>query len=164
MKRFFSIVILVLTICEIGYAQAMPVPANLQGALFKKIFNYNKTLQAKGIKLVIVYTDAAIKDEVVEGFKQFGLFPTAVSFNNIEKEIGNFNVAYITPGCGSTKLITDNNKVFSISGLSSLAEKGEVSVAIGVEGGKPKIIINKKKLDSEGQEVSADLLKVAKIL
>ena len=146
------------------FAQKMPVPVNLQVALFKKIFNYNKTLESKGVKLAIVYTDAGIKDEVVEGFKQFGMFPVPVSVNDLEKVITNYTVIYVTPGCGSLNYITDKYKVFSVSGAPSLAEKGEVSLAIGIESGKPRILLNKKKVESEGQELSPELLKIAKIL
>ena len=149
---------------EIVFTQEMPVPLKLQVAMFKKIFNYNVTLQSKGIKLAVVYGDAGIKDDVIDGFKQFGLFPTAVSANEIEKQIANYSVVYVTPRCGSIKSITDKYKVFSISGVASLAEKGEVSIAIGVEGGKPKILVNKKKIESEGQELSSDLLKIVKVL
>ncbi len=164
MKRLILFVVLFAAANEIVLAQDMPVPIKLQVAMFKKIFNYNVTLQSKGVKLAVVYGDARIKDELIDGFKQFGLFPTAVSATDIEKQIANYNVVYVTPGCGSLKSLTDKHKVFSISGLSSLAEKGEISIAIGVEGGKPKILINKKKIESEGQELSPDLLKIAKVL
>lgn len=164
MKRLILFVLLLAAANEIVFAQVMPVPVKLQVAMFKKIFNYNATLQSKGVKLAVVYGDADIKDELIDGFKQFGLFPTAVNVNDIEKQIANYSVVYVTPGCGSLKLVTDKYKVFSISGVASLAEKGEVSIAIGVEGGKPKILVNKKKIESEGQELSPDLFKIAKIL
>ncbi len=164
MKRFILLVSIFLIVAKVLFSQTMPVPINLQCALFKKIFSYNKTLQTKGIKLAILYTDSSIKDEVVESFKQFGLFPTLVNNNDIGNVINNFTVIYITPGCGSIKALTDKHQVFSISGLPSLAEKSEASVAIGIESGKPKILINKKKVESEGQELSPDLLKIAKIL
>lgn len=164
MKRLILFVLLLAAANEIVFAQEMPVPVKLQVAMFKKIFNYNVTLQSKGVKLAVVYGDADIKDEVIDGFKQVGLFPTAVNVNDIEKQITNYTVFYITPDCGSLKAITDKHKVFSISGLPSLAEKGVVSIAIGVEGGKPKILVNKKKSESEGQELSPDLLKIAKVL
>ena len=164
MKRSVLFITILLTTSAIEFAQKMPVPVNLQVALFKKIFNYNKTLESKGIKLAIIYTDSGIKDEVVEGFKQFGMFPVPVSVNEIEKVIANYTVIYITPGCGSLNYITDKYKVFSVSGAPTLAEKGEVSVAIGIDSGRPKILVNKKKVESEGQELSLDLLKIAKIL
>jgi len=164
MKKFILIITLIVAVSEVSFAQEMPVPVNLQGALFKKIFNFNKTLLSNGIKLAVVFGDAGIKDEVIEAFKQFGFFPSSVSINDIEKEIKNYTVVYITPGCRSLKSLSDKNKVFTISGLPSLAEKGEVSIAIGVESGRPKILINKKKAEAEGQELAPDLLKISKIL
>lgn len=164
MKKFSALIFILLFSVGNIHPQPMQVPANLQGALFKKIFNYNKTLQAREIKLAVVYGDEKIKDEIIDGFKQAGLFPTPVRINDIEKQILNYTVIYITPGCSSLKALTDKYKVFSISAYSSFAESGEVSVAIGVESGKPKILINKKKIESEGQELSPDLFKIAKIL
>ena len=46
----------------------------------------------------------------------------------------------------------------------TVAEDGNVAIGIGVEGGKPKIIVNLKQLKAEGQELSADLLKIAKVI
>ena len=57
-----------------------------------------------------------------------------------------------------------SQSILSISGVPELAEKGEVSVALGIENDKPKIIVNLERAKSEGHQLSADLLKLAKII
>jgi hypothetical protein len=60
--------------------------------------------------------------------------------------------------------ITTDNSLLSISGLPELVESGKVSVAIGVESGKPKIMVNMTQTDAEGHEFSAQLLKLARVI
>ena len=68
------------------------------------------------------------------------------------------------PGVTSTKQQSASKGILSISGVPSYAENGSVSIGLGVEDGKPKIIINMSQLKAEKQELSADLLKIAKII
>jgi hypothetical protein len=50
--------------------------------------------------------------------------------------------------------------VLTISGLTTLAEEGHVSVSIGQGGGRPQIIVNMDRLQAEGHDLSADLSQV----
>ena len=139
-----------------SFAQDMAVPANLQAALFKKIFAFNKTLAAKGNVEVAVIGAGA--EEVISAFKQAGVNAKVAS------DIGSASVVYVMPGTASPKAQSAAKGVLSISGIPSNAEEGKVAIGIGVEGGKPKIIINMAQLKAEGQELSADLLKIAKVI
>ena len=156
-KKVFKIIFLLIGLMTVNsFAQDMAVPPNLQAALFKKIFAFNKTLTAKGNVEVAVIGAGA--DEVVSAFKEAGVNAKAVS------EIGSASVVYVMPGAVSPKAQSASKGVLSISGVPSNAEEGKVAVGIGVEGGKPKIIINMAQLKAEGQELSADLLKIAKVI
>lgn len=158
--RFVTVLIL----CSSVVGQQMAVPMKLQGALFKKIFQMNKSLNSKELKMAVLYQNESHRDEVIEGFKQYGIFPEGVTLKELEKQIQQYNVVYITPGSPSIKSLADKNKLFTITGVPELVEEGEASVGIGVEGGKPKIIVSKKKLQAEGQELTPELLKIAKVL
>ncbi|MBK8946119.1 MAG: hypothetical protein IPM32_12725 [Ignavibacteriae bacterium] len=148
------IIFLILT--SITFSQDMAVPANLQAALFKKIFSFNKTLVAKGNFEVAVIGSGA--DAIVAAFKEAGINA------KVSSDIGNSAVAYIMPGTASLKSQTSSKGVFSISGVTSHVESGNVAVGLGVEGGKPKIIVHMAQLKAESQEMSADLLKIAKVI
>ena len=150
-----TICLLFLTIFDTN-AQEMAIPANLQAALFKKIFSFDKTLAAKGNFEVAVIGDGA--DEIVSAFKGAGVNAKASS------DIGGAAVVYVMPGASSVKSQSSAKKALSISGVTSLVENGNVAVGLGVEGGKPKIIIHLAQLKAEGQELSADLLKIAKVI
>ena len=142
-----------------NYAQEMAVPVNLQSVLFKKIFAFDKTLSAKGDFQVAVIGNSGA--DVVSAFKQAGVNVKAVSGDQIPSDV---SVVYLMPGTTNTKQQTAANGVLSISGVASYAENGNVAIGIGTEGGKPKIIINMSQLKAEGQDLSSELLKIAKII
>ncbi|MGE5621029.1 MAG: YfiR/HmsC family protein [archaeon] len=143
------------------FAQDMSVPGNLQAALFKKIFAFDKTLKSKGNIEVVVLAGDGSGDAIVSNFKGAGLNARSVKGNQIPSGA---SVVYIMPGVGSTKQQSAQKGVLSITGVASYVNEGKVAIGIGTEGGKPKIIIHMGQLKAEGQEVSADLLQIAKVI
>jgi len=138
-------------------AQEMAVPAGLQAALFKKIFSFDKTLAAKGTIEVAVIGNGG--DAIVSAFKDAG-----VSAKVSDQIPAGATIVYMMPGAASLKQQTASRGILSISGVSSYVEEGRISIGLGIEGGKPKIIVNMAQLKAEGQELSADLLSIAKII
>jgi hypothetical protein len=179
MKNMFSsrfivrgLSVAVITVVGIvGFASSalaqMSVPANLQAALFKKIFSYNKTLVGKGApKVLVVFTDAssADKDEILEAFKGAGVTVSAAKSDAAAGQISANNIVYITTGASGISAACSKAGVFTISSVASYVEGGKVCVGVSTEGGKPKIIVNVNKAKEEGQDLSADLLKIAKVI
>jgi len=142
-----------------SFAQEMSVPPNLQAALFKKIFSFNKTLTSKGNVEVAVLGNGG--DAVASALKEVGVNAKAVGGDQIPSGA---SVVYVMPGATSPKQQSASKGVLTISGVSSYVEDGKVAIGLGVEAGKPKIIINMAQLKAEGQELSADLLKIAKVI
>ncbi|MGE5810269.1 MAG: YfiR family protein [Ignavibacteria bacterium] len=156
-KLFFIALSITAVLLADSYAQEM-VPANLQAALFKKIFAFDKTLQAKGnIEVAVLGSD----DAIVAAFKEAGI---NVKSTGGDKVPPGASIVYVPSGITSTKQQTSSKGVLSISGIPSFVEEGKVSIGIGTEGGKPKILINLTQLKAEGHEVSADLLQIAKVI
>lgn len=151
-SKIFSVIFL-LTVVMTTSSYAQEVPANLQAALFKKIFAFDKTLQGKSIEVVVI---GGGSDEIVAAFKGAGVDAKAAA------AIGNASVVYLMSGVA--KQATSSKGILSISGDVSNVEGGKVAIAVGIEGGKPKIIINMGQLKAEGQELSADLLKIARVI
>lgn len=139
-------------------SQGMDVPANLQVALFSKIFMFNKTVQAKGVEVAVLSSDNSGGD-VVSAFTAAGIKAKAVS-----SVPAGAAIVYVMPGTAAPKAECAKNGIFSISGVGADAESGNVAISIGVEGGKPKIIVNATQLKAENQDISADLLKIAKVV
>jgi len=157
-KIYVAIIVLSTILGQNIYAQ---VPTNLQAALFKKIFALNNTLQAKGNVEVAVLTGSGSDDGIVGAFSAAGISAKAVSGN---QPPAGANVVYVMSGIESPSKQCASDGILSISGDGSYAESGKVAIGIGLEGGKPKIIVNFAQLKGEGQEVSASLLTISKVI
>jgi ABC-type uncharacterized transport system ATPase subunit len=146
-------------------AQEIPVPVQLHVVLLKKVFSLSKTLQGKQLKVVIVFSDAStiVKDEALSGFIAIGIQATACKIPQLAKEADGADVIYIAPGATAAQKFCEERGILSITGMPSLIETGQSSVAIGVESGKPKVFINLSRSKAEKQEFSSDLFKVAKV-
>ncbi len=163
MKTVFSIKykMIFITLLTLGTmtvnSYAQDVPANLQAALFKKIFAFDKTLQSKGVEVAVLGGG----EDIVSAFKEAGINVKAAGGSQVP---GGVSVVYLVSGAPSTKQQTASKGVLSISGDASYVESGKVAIGLTVEGGKPKILINMSQLKAEGQELAADLLKIAKVI
>lgn len=165
-SKCFAIILVFSCLMLPALAQDMPVPTELQVALFKKVFGYDRKIQEGAVKILVSYTDtsAGVKDQVVKAFKDAGLTVSAAKADQLPASIVGVNVLYVTPGVSSVKQICQKNGILSITGVPSLVESGEVSVGLAVMDNKPKIIVHLKQLKAEGHELSANLLQLAKII
>jgi len=159
-KMIFPLILIFMSMISIS-TFAQEVPANLQAALFKKIFAFDKTLQSKGNVEVVVLSGDGSGDAMVSAFKDAGVNAKAVKGDQVP---GGASIVYVMPGVNSPKQVCAQKGILSISGVAANVETGKVSIGIGTEGGKPKIIIHLAQLKAEGQELSADLLKIAKVI
>jgi hypothetical protein len=146
--------ILLIAVTGILAAQETTVPLNLQGVLIKKILGFDKALSGKSAPQVTVIGGG---DDIVSALNAAGLSAKAGS------EVAG-DAVYVAPGATAPKAASAKAGILSISGVAAMAEKGQVSVAIGSEGGKPKILVHLGQLKAEGHELSADLLKLAKVI
>lgn len=146
-------------------AQRMAVPANLQSAIFKKIFGFDKTLQEKGrIEVAVVYGDVASRDAIVAAFNDLGIPAVPIRSDQASSGVGSATIVYVTPGGVPPKQLCVSNQILSISGVASFVENGQVSIGLTVEGGKPKILIHKGQLKAEGHELAKEILSMAKVI
>jgi hypothetical protein len=148
-----------------SYSQIMPVPENIQAALLPKVLKFNTTLsEKKTVRMLIVYDNNSriSKDEFLKELRS--VFEVkAISSNEIEQNITNTDLVYFMPGLQDKALICKKYKVLSVSGISQYVEDGQVSLAFGILNNKPKIYINIKSLEAEGQNLSSDILRIAKV-
>lgn len=146
---------------------AQQVPMKIQAVIFKKMFPFIKSLKTAGVpKVLIVFNDANAtqKDELVEEFTKLGISVGAVRSGQIASVLANYNVLYYMPGCASGKNPARNAGMISLGGEIGMAERGECSVALADENGKPRIVVNARSLKSEGQEIAAEVLKISRII
>jgi len=152
-ERLWKCAMLLMTLTVVVVAQEA-VPLNLQAVLIKKILGFDKALSTKPAPQVTVIGGG---DDIVSALNAAGLSAKAGS------EVAG-DAVYVAPGATAPKAASAKAGVISLSGVPGLAEKGQVAVGIGSEGGKPKIIVHLGQLKAEGHELSADLLKLAKVV
>lgn len=143
----------------------MPIPNNIQAALLIKVLKFSPQIADKSpIRILIVYNNASrlAKDELVAELEKTQSVK-AVNADELEQQIKNCDVVYFMPGLQDKSKICKANKVLSISGVSKYVEDGDISVAFGLMNDKPKIYVNVSTLKSEEQNLSSDLLRIAKV-
>jgi hypothetical protein len=151
-----------------------PADAEQQSSMFKRIFSYDKHLrESDKIVVLVVAVDASNEDaqSVASVFRAKGLFPAVVSVSSLNDDLtatlsSESTVVYVVEGVDydSVTSFAESKGFLTISGLPSLAEEGHVSVAVGVHGNRPEIVVNLPRLGTEGHELSAELLKLARIV
>jgi hypothetical protein len=151
----------------LAISEEMPVPADMQASLFKKIFAYDKKLSSVAdVKVVVAFIDssAGLKDEIVKAFQGAGISVKALKADQVVGNLVDISAIYITAGANLLRPVCQNSQILSITGMPSLVENGSVAIGLGVAEGKPKILIHLGELKAVGHEVSAKLLQLAKII
>jgi hypothetical protein len=150
-------------------AGPMPVPMNLQVEIIKRMFNYDKALANKADPVVfVVYQDEGEvrPNDTVKAFEVVGLVSVAVRLDALTSQSRTPSAVYLLPGIdlSSVGRYCKDNRVLSISGVPELAESGSVAVSIGEANSRPQIIVNMSRLQEEGHNFSAQLLRLAKVV
>jgi hypothetical protein len=148
-------------------AQSMPVPVELQANIFKKVFEYSKGLENIAEITVLVASEKPSADpapQVVKAFAAAGMTAKGVAISNLSESVSGKTVVYVLSGAAIAKGVCEKAGLLSITGVPSMVESGDVAVGLGSEGGKPKIIVHKGRVDAQKQELSSKLLQLAKIV
>ena len=149
-------------------AADMPVPGKVQGAIFKKIFGYDKQLRDKQELVVLVVggsRDEQATQEIVTAFVGDGVSPAVADIESLAAPISDA-VVYLMPDADvelARKYCTDHG-VLSISGVPTFAEQGWVSVGLDIDGDRPQIVVNLQRLAAEGHSFSAEILRVSSVV
>jgi len=166
-------VIVFATATRFASAAEMADPGR-QSDMFKRIFSYDKDLRGSDKIVVIVVAESrsgAEVDKVAAVFREKGLFPAVVTSADLTDDLTatltpQSAVMYVMPGVAydAVKAFAEKKGLLSISGVSSLAEEGHVAVSVGVQGGKPEIVVNMPRLVTERHELSSELLNLARVI
>ena len=181
MKRLSVLVLLgILTVSAGAFAANMALPAKLQVALFYKIFSYDRRLKAspkEELLLGVFFVPGnniseAGKDEILDEFGKLSDNTIANKRITVQElssleSIKGLDIVYVTRG--NERLIDDivatcnEHKVLGIAGGEEYAQKG-LAVSLGIESGKPVIIINQNGAKACGANFSSQLLSLARII
>jgi len=144
----------------------MPIPIETQVKIFKKIFQFNLSFRNTRVTVIVAYSrlSAGIKDEIVQAFKEQGIPTRAVQSKDLEKYISKARAVYIAPGVSAVDKLCKEYGVLSITGVPSMVQSGKASVGLGTQNGKPRIFIHKTQSIEENQELSDNLLRLARVI
>lgn len=141
------------------------VPLNLQAAIFKKVFSMNAALGGSpSVAIVHAPGDDAELAQALKEFSGAGINATAWPLAGAADKVDGYKVAYLTSGSGSFAATCAAKGKLSICGDSDLVRAGKATVGIGLNGGKPKILLKKSRVKAEGQEFNASLLSLAEVI
>lgn len=148
-----------------SFSQYLQVPENIQAALIPKVLKYNPKLQnVDKLKMLVVYDNNSVKSKnefLRNGSRELEI--RAVTAADLEQYIANFNLVYFMPGTKPQYNLCRQYKVLSVTGTSSFVENGQVSIGFVLKNNKPIIFVNLSALEKEGQSLSTDILRIAKI-
>lgn len=161
--------VLVVALCRLSIADEMPLPPDLQAALFKKIFEYDRDLGQSESLVVLVVHDGARFDtaeSVVEAFRKTGIASVSLPAGELAGRLEAGSVVYVTDGLDVAAIqeLCASKSALSVSGFPELAESGKVAVGIGVHEQKPQILVHLERLKVEGHWLAAELLNLARVI
>lgn len=165
LMRILIILILSLNAINFSYSQTMPVPENIQAALLPKVLKFSPTLSQKAkLKMLIVYDNNSqvSKDELIKGISSI-MDVKAIRPEELPQYITNADLVYFMVGLQKSVEICKTYKVLSVTGISQYVEQGNISLGFGLQNNKPKIYVNLSSLGKEGQSLSSEILRIAKV-
>lgn len=150
-------------------AQTDEVPVDLQAALFEKIFRYVKTMERPDriVVLAVFAEDGRRKAKrVADAFAELGVDSRPVEMQELRESIEAGTVLYVLPSAPRAEVaaLCQEYRLLSLSGLATDVESGGAAVGVGLDDGRPQILVNMKRLERDGHRISADLLKLAKVI
>lgn len=186
LRRMILSLAVILISTRMAISVQMPIPVDIQWALFTKILQFDRNLPERvGDEIVIgiVFQEryrnsltvknnllqAASSDSLIRNigvrYVPIKLSP-GVDFKSVIMD-GDIDVLYITPlRAFDLKIITDVSRaedLLTLTGVPEYVAKG-ITVGIGQRANKPLIIINKEAAKAEGVDFSSRLLKLAKVI
>lgn len=137
-------------------AQDLEVPANLQAAIFKKVFGYVKVGTPK-ISFVYASGNAKTKDELLGQFKAAGLDCDAIEEGGVGRASG--NIIYLVPGV-SNETAKKVEKKFVITCSKEFITEGLAAMAVINAGGRPSLLGNMTRIGASKIEVDPQLYRI----
>jgi hypothetical protein len=160
--------IIAAAVVSVGSAQTPSVPLPLQGTILQKIFSYDRTLEHRIPKVLIVASDLSDPQagELKATLTRLGSTAVITTAAAMPAQAAGAAAVYFMPG-QLTDLLSRTciqHRLLSVSGMPSWAEQGRVSIAIGLAGGKAEIVVNLKRSKEEAHDLSSRLLRLARVI
>jgi hypothetical protein len=145
-----------------------PVPVHVQALMFKRIFHYDKAIDARAMMVLVAYTDEEALDmeDVVAAFRLVGLSAAGVRAQELTEQV-RATAVYLMRGANSPALRQRllRGKLLTICGAPEMVQAGEASISLArTPDGKPQIVVNVRRARDEGHELSSELLRLSRLV
>lgn len=148
-------------------AQSLEVQPALQAALFKKIIAMSVGVGSERNSVLVVFDNQYQGDTevIADALEELGINLVISRSGALPENLANIAAAYVSNPSESVLEGLAQKGILSLSGYRDVVSSGKASLSIVNEGGKPKPIINKTRLQTEGQnKLLTTLAKVALIV
>ena len=164
---FFALLLLVGSAAPAHAADdEMPVPAKFQAVLFKRIFAYERVLKAQPSVRVLLASESSAASELQREFEAVGVSAHLMAPDEARVQLSPDTVLFLFPDSSpALRELALKRKVLCISGYPALVLEGKASIGVDRKpDGKPQILVHPKRLKAEGHELSADVLRLARVV
>ena len=165
--KLFSLILLTLISSTVIFAQATDAPANVAAAITAKLIAFEKNISGTAQDISIyVMGDAAVAAEYKKAIgKNIGKATLKKVDSGDGVPTSKPNILFVGKSANVGKALEYSraNKILSITGIVDYVNKG-VTLGVGVEGGKPKILLNLSSSSDEGLDWNPAIIKIAKTI
>jgi len=164
--KFLSPILLLLFACSTVMAQVSDAPASVAAALCIKVAAYEKNIASAGDLSVYVLDDAAVAAELKKGIGQaIGKSKLAAVESGSSLPASKPSLLFVGSAGKLAEAIkySRDNDILSVTGQPDLVSGG-VTLGFGIEGGKPKIMLNLSSSVEENCDWNPAIMKVAKTI
>ena len=146
-----------------------PIPTPLQTALYRKIFSFNRTFGKTALTIWVVYLDKQLEGPANELASQFSareLKTRTLSLAQFKGQSDAPGVIYILSEAPMREVeaFCELRSVLSVASNPALVRSKNATVSLGIRSGQPEILVNLSRMRAEGQDLSADLLRLATVV
>ena len=163
-----------LTVCFLMLSPAMAgaptgdagdsvAPAELQAAMILKLVRYYNNLQDKEFRIHVMGAPGVARQLRIQLGRKFGKAKLKGVTSSSKLPKGEVDILYVGVNVEEATEFTQGNKILSITGKMELVEAG-VTLGVGMENEKPKIMLNLRSSKAEGAEWNPAILRLARTI
>jgi hypothetical protein len=153
---------------DVSMAVQWRLSSDRQALLLSKTFRFVKTLpDSPKILILTSENDRSMALALQKSFARLEWSTPIASLNDFASQARGVSVIYILASAvpQDVREYCARNGILSVSGVSGLVDRGEATLGLGVkEDMRPKIIVNMKRAQVEGQVFSSALLRLATVI
>lgn len=144
------------------------ISAPLRAAIIKKVISYDKTLSANAT--VFIFYSQPTSNEASElsgALERAGVSAwSTASEDEVKRRGADIKVLYVLADDAPSGVRNYCKQAHCLSMTSNMAtvEQGDASVAIAALNGKPQLAVHMKRLGEEKQDLSAEMLQLARVI